>query len=323
LFHAWNAESQNDRLALTAIKAYGSLLAHLHTLTKPQGRTMSSPTLQALQMQNMRPGTGAQIDHLVGAREQLDPFIMADHFRMWQPTFGPHPHAGFSAVTYLFEDSETGFRNRDSRGHQNQIDPGDLHWTLAGAGVMHEEIPLVPGQVAHGLQIFVNLPTSAKGLPPAGLHVSSARMPRFGLGDANVKLVFGHWADASTTHAAAVPMPAPGDATLLDVWLPAGGQTTLQLGATQQALLLRIEGELLLNEPTDVSAVAWAVGLGTTLQVRASSKAPARMALLAGTPWREPLVMHGPFGMSTQAELQAAIARYQAGDMGHLAPQAL
>jgi redox-sensitive bicupin YhaK (pirin superfamily) len=273
-------------------------------------------------MQTMRPGTGAHIEHLLGARAQLDPFIMADHFRMWQPTFGPHPHAGFSAVTYLFEDSQTGFRNRDSRGHQNQIDPGDLHWTLAGAGVMHEEVPLVPGQVAHGLQMFVNLPARAKGLPPAGLHVSSARMPRFSLGDAKVKLVFGQWTDASTSHSAAAPMPAPGDATLLDLWLPAGGQTALQLGTTQQALLLRIEGELRLDGHAHTAEVAWAAGVGAKVQVQASANAPARLALLAGTPWREPLVMHGPFGMSTQAELQAAMARYQAGEMGRLAPQA-
>ncbi len=38
----------------------------------------------------------------------LDPVISVDHFRMSQPTFAPHPHAGFSAVTYLFEDSEDG-----------------------------------------------------------------------------------------------------------------------------------------------------------------------------------------------------------------------
>jgi redox-sensitive bicupin YhaK (pirin superfamily) len=48
-----------------------------------------------------------------------------------------------------------------------------------------------------------------------------------------------------------------------------------------------------------------------------------RMVVLAGTPWREPLVMHGPFGMSNQAELQAAMARYQAGEMGRLLPQPL
>lgn len=32
----------------------------------------------------------------------IDPFLSVDYFRMSAPTFPPHPHAGFSAVTYLF-----------------------------------------------------------------------------------------------------------------------------------------------------------------------------------------------------------------------------
>ncbi len=280
---------------------------------------MPNTPLTALAMQTMRPGNGAQIEHLLGAREQLDPFIMADHFRMWQPTFGPHPHAGFSAVTYLFEDSETGFRNRDSQGHQNRIEPGDLHWTMAGAGMLHEEIPLVPGQVAHGLQIFVNLPARAKQSPPERLHVSSQDIRRLDLGDAQARLVFGQWAGQS----AAKAVPAPGDATLLDLWLPAGGEVTLQLEASRQAVLLQIEGRVEVNTRPTNGDTAWAVPAGSQVHLRASRAAPARMAWLAGTPWREPLVMHGPFGMSNQAELQATMARYQAGEMGRLLPQPL
>lgn len=34
---------------------------------------------------------------------------------------------------------------------------GDTHWTCAGSGMMHEELPETPGVPALGLQIFVNL----------------------------------------------------------------------------------------------------------------------------------------------------------------------
>jgi redox-sensitive bicupin YhaK (pirin superfamily) len=282
---------------------------------------MSPSKLQALEMQVMRPGNGAEINHLKASPEQLDPFIVADHFRMWQPTFGPHPHAGFSAVTYLFEDSETGFRNRDSRGHQNLIQPGDLHWTLAGAGVMHEEIPMMPGKVAHGLQMFVNLPAMAKHMPPAAMHVASADMPRFALGDAQAKLVFGEWlvphsGTEGTVHKAR-PSPAPGDAALLDLWLPCDGKLALQLPGSQQAIVLGIEGQALID---GLSAPAWALPACSGFTLTAEGSAPVRVALLAGTPWREPLFMQGPFGMSSPEELQRAMARFQAGEMGRLAP---
>lgn len=47
--------------------------------------------------------------------EGIDPFLQIDHFFMGEPTFSPHPHAGFSAVTYMFEDSEGTFINFISR----------------------------------------------------------------------------------------------------------------------------------------------------------------------------------------------------------------
>src|SRR5215813_11030501 len=45
-----------------------------------------------------------------------DPFLGVDHFHMRVPMFPPHPHAGFCALTYLFEDSEGALVCRDSLG---------------------------------------------------------------------------------------------------------------------------------------------------------------------------------------------------------------
>lgn len=95
-----------------------------------------------------------------------DPFLGIDHAWMSAPTFPPHPHAGFSAVTYLFLDSETGIANRDSLGNSTPIEPGGLHWTAAGRGVVHEENPAVLGSTAHLLQIFANLPRERQDAVP-------------------------------------------------------------------------------------------------------------------------------------------------------------
>ena len=80
----------------------------------------------------------------------LDPFLNVDHFRMSEPTFPPHPHAGFSAVTLMFEDSPGSFTNRDSRGDRSVIGPGALHWTQAGSGMMHERSRSSAGSSATG-----------------------------------------------------------------------------------------------------------------------------------------------------------------------------
>lgn len=61
-------------------------------------------------------------------------------------------------MSYLFLDSETGIDNRDALGNRNLIQPGGLHWTAAGKGVVHEEVPAEQGKTVHMLQIFINLP---------------------------------------------------------------------------------------------------------------------------------------------------------------------
>ena len=69
----------------------------------------------------------------------MDPLVMVDHYVMTQPTFGPHPHAGMSAVSLLFEDSEGLFHNRDSLGNDFDLQPGDLYWLSAGRGAVHPD----------------------------------------------------------------------------------------------------------------------------------------------------------------------------------------
>ena len=91
----------------------------------------------------------------------LDPIIGFDHFQLSGDVFGPHPHAGMSAITYLFEDSAP-FRNLDSIGTDLIIQPGSLQWTFAGRGVVHNEFPEIDGQGINGLQLFINIPSAKK-----------------------------------------------------------------------------------------------------------------------------------------------------------------
>ncbi len=255
----------------------------------------------------------------------LDPFLSVDHFWMSEPTFAPHPHAGFSAVTYLFDDSQTSFVNRDSLGHQVEIAAGDLHWTQAGAGVMHEELPRDIGRAAHGLQIFVNLDAEAKHSPPQVHHVDAAAMPTGDDGsDGSVRwrLVFGQFADVQS------PLLPGSGATLLDVHLPAASQFDLPVAAGQSAFVVVIGGQVTSSNdgPAAVSPQALTQSLGCALA--ASSKAnvlrlrtgpsPARLALFLGKPLREPVVWGGPFVMTTEADVLDAKRRFVAGGMGQL-----
>jgi quercetin 2,3-dioxygenase len=55
---------------------------------------------------------------------------------------------------------------------------------------------------------------------------------------------------------------------------------------------------------------------GGMLKVLASER--AHVVMLYGMPLNEPVVRHGPFAMTNQADIVRAIQDYQAGRMGHL-----
>jgi len=243
----------------------------------------------------------------------FDPFVMVDHFVMPDAAFAPHPHAGFSAVTYLFEDSAGGVRNRDSFGTVNDILPGSLHWTQAGSGMLHEELPSTPGSAAHGLQLFVNSARVNKNVPPAAFHVASSDVPvTHGAGGARVRVVLGDFNGASRRIGAHTPI------TLLDITLPAHAAIELPLPASHTAVVLVVSGRL--EGVHAVSPLALLLDRTAGMVSLTASAEGAQLVLLAGEPLREPIVTRGPFVGNSTDDVLDMIRRYQSGAMGSLQP---
>ena len=78
-----------------------------------------------------------------------------------------HPHRGFETVTYIIDGM---FLHQDSHGGGGSITNGATQWMAAGSGVLHIETPpeslVVTGGLFHGLQLWVNLPSSKKMTEP-------------------------------------------------------------------------------------------------------------------------------------------------------------
>jgi redox-sensitive bicupin YhaK (pirin superfamily) len=267
-------------------------------------------------VQPIRIGSGFTALGLRGTDEQMDPFLMVDHYKMTEPTFGPHPHAGFSAVTYMFDDAQTGFNNRDSLGDNSYIAPGDNYWTIAGRGVIHDEVPRQPGRVAHGLQLFVNLRATDKHREPGSIHIKQSEMPiveqQTG---ARVKVAFGLYDDGHAKHLPVVPLPT--QVTLLDVLIDSGQAFEYPKPAELNAFLLVISGK--------VSLETQIIEAGEALQfessdglIRLVATESAQIAVFIGLPMNEPVVRHGPFAMANRADIVQAINDYQTGKMGSL-----
>ncbi len=248
-------------------------------------------------------------------RDGIDPFIQLDHFYMRAPIFPPHPHAGFSAVTYMFEDSVGSFQNRDSLGDRALIHPGDIHWTQAGSGLMHEEIPSPPDTLCHGAQIFVNLAAKHKWSQPVALHLDSAQVPEYAIPcGGKVRVVVGAAFGLTSLLQPLTPV------TLLDVTLPPQGKVLHTLPSSHHAFVHVIQGsgefgaELSRLESLDAALLEPG---SETVTVQANGDG-LHYLLGAGEPLNEPVVAHGPFVMTTDEEIQRAMVAYRSGRMGRL-----
>ena len=258
-------------------------------------------------------------------REQLnvslDPFLNLDDFHMTLPTFRAHPHAGFSAVTYMFEDSAGTFLNRDSLDDRARIAPGDLHWTQAASGMLHEEVPEIHGADCHGLQMFVTLSEENELKPPRSFHLNSTDVPEVTPTDGvRIRVLCGE------SHGYKSPLNelfTP--ITLLDIHLDPNTTVTHKFPQTYFALAIVIQGEAIVEtsaEPTTIEkhqAIAFDRS-GDAVKFTTDSSAGAQILFAAGEPTGRDNVWAGPFCLSSQQKARDAIERYQAGLMGTLSP---
>ncbi len=260
-------------------------------------------------------GVGFRHGQFSGA---MDPLIMVDHYTMTKPTFGAHPHAGLSAVTVLFEDTEGKFNNRDSLGNDFNINPGDLYWLNAGSGAIHDEAPR-KGASIHGLQIFVNLPARMKHQAPSSLHVKREDMPTLKGQGYRVRLVLGQSNGLGTDAASVWPV------TILDGFVDqtSAFEHHIQTGfnawiySVEGDIEVHVRGEWLTLHQGESSAI---VGTeGEAVAIRGKSPSSSHFVVLSGKTINESFVQQGPFAMSTQKEIDEVIARYNAGEFGSLA----
>jgi len=247
----------------------------------------------------------------------LDPLVMVDHFKMSCPTFGAHPHAGMSALSILFEDSDGIFNNRDSLGNNIDLLPGDAYWLKAGSGAVHDEKP-TKGSRTHGLQIFVNLPQRNKQDAPASRHVSTHEIPVITGEGHKVRVVLGETNGTKGATSPAFPF------TALDIFLENKGSYVHEVKSNNSLMVYAVSGEININlgnhseHLSEKHAIAIQVR-SSTQKLHLSSSHKAHLVILQGEPLHEQFIQKGPFVMSNTEEIHQVTAAYEAGLLGEIA----
>jgi redox-sensitive bicupin YhaK (pirin superfamily) len=244
-----------------------------------------------------------------------DPWLAVDRFHLAAPTFPPHPHAGFSALTYVLPESPGTMRNRDSLGAHLMIPPGALHWTAAGSGILHEEIPADPAAPVEGLQIFLNHPAARQEEPPRIAHLDAGEVPEVDLGaGSRARVLIGAFAGAAARLDSLSPV------TLLDLTLAPGARFVWDARAQPASFALVEAGAADIMGAGLAAAGSAVVPAGDGTLGLAAGPEGARVVLFAGEPLRQPVHWLGSLCLASPEAAEAALLRFRSGAMGHLEP---
>jgi quercetin 2,3-dioxygenase len=257
--------------------------------------------------------------------DQIDPFLLLHHARLdvsadipvSEQGVGPHPHRGFSPVTFLFEG---GVHHRDSAGNDSCVYAGGVQWMNAGSGLIHSERPPQDIQASGGvqelIQLWINTPAQYKMDAPIYIPVAAEQMPviTFNNTSSSIRVVAGELNGVRGAIEPLFPLQA------FMGQMETGESYFFPIPNNHVALLYVLSGKLQLGNNSDQIVAdfeaAWMYEDGEGIDVSVLKN--ARFLLVTGQPLNEPVASRGPFVMNTQADLLQAFKDYQSGKMGEL-----
>jgi len=260
--------------------------------------------------------------------EQVDPFLLLHHGAIKplknRPAndqgVGPHPHRGFSPVSFVIEGA---IHHRDSRGNNQIARAGEVQWMHAGMGIIHSERP--PKELVEKMgrqemiQLWINSPGASKMKEPSYQFLSEKDMPIISSEDKKInnKLVAGIYEGERGK--------AQTQSPLLIIWGKSenGGKQIMKIPSGFNSMIFLIKGKMTIDGYGIVGAENLLVFSDEGENISLSFQEDSQFLLLCGEPINEELAQHGPFVMNNQTEILEAMRDYQMGKMGFLVEEDL
>ncbi len=254
-------------------------------------------------------GEGTSVRRLLPTRGKrlVGPWCFLDHYgphTLEGPgmALGQHPHTGLQTVSWLLEGE---ILHRDSLGSEQIIHPGQLNLMTSGCGIAHsEESPSPRGPRLHGVQLWVALPDSLRNSEPSFEHFP--HLPEAGFGALQAKVLMGELGDAASPAWCRSPMMGAEFSARRD------GREEVPIHPAFEHAVVLLSGRAAIGDlPLEVG-VTYLLPLGTE-QLALAMEQGARVLLLGGEPFPEPILMWWNFVCRTPDEMQAAREDWQEG----------
>lgn len=253
----------------------------------------------------------------------VDPYLLLHHadfkFRNDAPAMhqgiGPHPHRGFSPVTFVI-DGEV--HHRDSRGNDQIAKKGEVQWMHAGMGIIHSERPSQNLIDKKGnqeiIQLWINSPAAKKLSQPLYQFREKDAIVAFDSLDQKItnKLVAGkvdgHIGNIKT------------ESEIIVLWSEGkeDGVCIYTIPESHNTMIYIIKGSIKIKGYGGVDAKNLCVFSQIGTQIEINTQSETQYLILSGVPLQEKIVQHGPFVMNSQTQIMEAMRDYQMGKMGVL-----
>ncbi|MGD6943037.1 pirin family protein [Cytobacillus gottheilii] len=247
--------------------------------------------------------------------KDFDPFILMAEDWFKRGTFSDHPHRGFQTVTYVVDGR---LEHIDNAGGRDILEPGDVQYMNAGWAARHAE-EAVGEDIAHTLQLWLNLPKDLKNTPTTYQNIYREDAPTASFEGGYVKVFSGNIAGVQGPLDSVVPI------TLSEINLENGATYTHLLPETHNAFVYVLSGDLTIGS-SNVNLQKHGVATLTfneagtdenksQIKIKANSRR-TRLLVYSGKPIKEEIVPYGPFVMNSMDEIKQAYRDYHNGLFG-------
>lgn len=295
----------------------------------------------ALKTQNPFVATMHHVDHYPLGDGQLRPSIKKQpnrngdfdpmaNWRMYYgkdvPGFPAHPHRGFETVTVVLEGTVD---HADGLGSKGRYSDGDVQWMTAGKGLQHSEMfPLLSTDHENRLELFqiwLSLDNEHRMVEPNYKMLWREEIPVTTVTDnAGLKVKITLYAGELNGKVAPTPPKnswASDPKNHLSIQIielaPRATYILPEACATMNRSLYFYEGEALSIDAqlfTDKSYAFVTTEMKSVIRNEGSTL--AKVLLLEAEPILEPIMSHGPFVMTTNAEIEQAFKDYRETQFG-------
>lgn len=239
--------------------------------------------MHTLKAHEMMEGDGVTVRRLFPFhRDRLvaDPFVLWDDFSIGNGAgFPTHSHRGFEAITYLFSGS---MNHADNLGNNSTVYPGGAQRFTAGKGISHSEMP-GSDETTTGIQLWINLPQSMKGIDPEYQQVDAQDIPEQVIDGVTVREIVG---DTS-------PLQLKTRVYYAELQMPAGSRYTASTDDELKGLVYCQQGSARVNEERLLPGDA--MQMDNQEQAPIEAEQDARLMVVFGVPYRETVRLSGGF----------------------------